>query len=114
MDEATTLRHFTKPELANFLAAQAVAAATSFSEGRASARQLANEGARIASQLELVGPDPRCNAIVGATQLLLKAMIHTAVATGVRAERWTDIMNAFASLLRLESTELARSGAQRQ
>jgi hypothetical protein len=114
MDEATTLRHFTKPELANFLAAQAVAAATSFSEGRASARQLAIEGERIATQLDLVGRDQRCTAIVDATQLLLKAMIHTAVSTGQRAERWTDIMNAFAGLLRLESTELARTGAQRQ
>lgn len=114
MDEATTLRHFTKPELANFLAAHAVAAATAFTRGGGTAEQLARDSDLIAAQLELASDDPRCNDIVDATQLLLKAMIHTAVSTGARAERWTDIMNAFAGLLRLESTELARTGAQRQ
>ena len=114
MDESRTVCQFTAPELANFLAAQAVASATSFIEGRGGAGELAREAERIFSQLELIGADPRCNEIVDPTRLLLTAMIHAAVTSGPRAERWADIMNAFVRLLRLESTELASSGAQRQ
>jgi hypothetical protein len=113
-DPGTTLRHFTKPELANFLAAQAVASAQGFIDGRGDAARLAQDATRIFSQLELVGADPRCHAIVDTTRLLLTAMTHAAVTSGPRAERWAEIMNAFVRLLRLESTELAATGAQRQ
>lgn len=45
---------------------------------------------------------------------MVTAMVHTAVATKSRGQRWADIMAAFVLLLRQESTELAASGAQRQ
>lgn len=113
-DAATTLRTFTPPELANFLAAQAVASATRFIDGRGSGSELARDAARIFSQVELIGAEPRVNTILDPTRLLLTSMIHTSISTGPRAERWADIMKAFVELLRLESTELARTGAQRQ
>jgi hypothetical protein len=105
---------FTVPEQANFLAAQAVAAATSYLGGRSTCADLAEEADRVFSQLQTLAPDPCCAAIVDPTRLLVTAMIYAAVTTGPRAERWADIMNAFVGLLRLESHELAASGAQRQ
>jgi hypothetical protein len=105
---------FTAPELANFLAAQAVAAATSFLDGRSEGAALAREADRVLLQLQLIENDPRCNAIADPTRLLLQVMMHTAIATGARAERWADLMAAFVPLLRQESTDLAATGAQRQ
>jgi len=107
-------QNFTTPELANFLAAQAVAAATSYLERRSDGARLATEADRVFLELQLIGHDPRCNAVADPTRLLVVAMMRTAIATGVRAERWAAIMAAFVPLLREESAELARTGAQRQ
>lgn len=112
MAEAHT--HFTPPELANFLAAQAVAAARSFLEGRSESDQLSREAMRIFLELQMVGQDTRANAIADPTRLLIVTMMRTASATGARAERWAAIMDAFVALLRDESVELAKSGAQRR
>lgn len=106
--------HFTLPERANFLAAQAVAAATSYLDGRSPAADLAREAGRVFTELERIGSDPHANAIADPTRMLVTAMIHAAISQGPRAERWADIMQAFVGLLRLESIELAATGAQRQ
>lgn len=106
-------RDFTAPELANFLAAQAVAAATSYLDGRSQAADLAREADRVFLELQAIGHDPACNAIADPTRVMVVAMMRTAIATGARAARWADIMAAFVPLLRQESSELAATGAQR-
>jgi hypothetical protein len=106
--------NFTTPELANFLAAQAVAAATSFLEGRSDGARLGQEANRVLLELQIIGHDPACNAIADPTKLLVIAMMRTSIATGRRARRWAAVMDAFVSMLREESSELANSGAQRQ
>jgi hypothetical protein len=105
--------YFIAPELANLLAAQAVAASTSYLDARCNSEQLAREAHRLFLELQMIGHDPRCNAIADPTRLLVVAMMRTANSTGLRAERWADIMRAFVPLLRQESTELAATGAQR-
>jgi hypothetical protein len=104
----------TAPEQANLLAAQAVAGAQGYFDGRWSGSELAEEAGRILDELDRLPADPRANAIADPTRLLITAMVHTATSTGTRAERWADVMAAFVPLLRQESTELAASGAQRQ
>lgn len=113
-DTATTMRTFNPPELANFLAAQAVAAATSYLDQRSGPDELARTAARVFLQLQDLASDPRCNAIVDPTRLLITAMIHAAITTGPRRFRWAEIMESLVGLLRLESSELAATGAQRQ
>lgn len=109
-----TLRSdFTAPEVANLLAAQAVAAATSYIEGRSDSEMLHHEAQRVFLELQLIGHDHRCNAIADPTRLLVVAMMRTAISSGDRAKRWADVMNAFVPLLRHESVDLARTGAQR-
>ena len=106
--------YLTPPELANLLAAQAVAASTSYLDDRGDSAKLAHEASRLFLELQMIGHDPACNAIADPTRLLVVAMMRTANSTGPRAERWADIMRAFVPLLRQESTELAISGAQRR
>lgn len=106
-------KHFTAPEVANLLAAQAVAASTSYLDGRSDGAKLGHEAERIFLELQMIGHDPRCNAIADPTRLMVVAMMRTAISTGKRAKRWRAVMKAFVPLLRQESTELATSGAQR-
>ena len=104
----------TPPEQANLIAAQAVAAATSFLDGRSDACALAGAAGRVFGDISKITPDPRAHEIVDSIKLLAMAMINTAVNRSARAERWADIMKAFVSLLRQESSDLAATGAQRQ
>lgn len=104
----------TPPEQANLIAAQAVAAATSFLDGRSDACTLAGAAGGVLNDIGKLPADPRAHQIVDSTKLLAMAMINTAVSKSARAERWADIMRAFVSLLRHESSDLAATGAQRQ
>lgn len=113
-DAPSSAGFLTPPEQANLLAAQAVASAQGYFDGRWSGTYLAQEASRIMDELDRLPADPRANAILDPTRLLITAMVHTATTTGIRAERWADVMAAFIPLLRQEFTELARSGAQRQ
>jgi hypothetical protein len=106
-------KDFTAPEIANLLAAQAVAASTSYLEGRSDGAKLAHEADRIFLELQMIGHDPACNAIADPTRLMVVAMMRTAVSTDARGARWAEVMKAFVPLLRQESTELATTGAQR-
>jgi hypothetical protein len=104
----------TAPEQANLIAAQAVAAATSFLDGRSDACSLAGAAGHLSAALDQVQPDPRASEILDVTRLLVRTMILTAVATRpARAGRWADIMECFVNLLRHESKQLAETGAQR-
>jgi hypothetical protein len=105
--------YFTAPEIANLLAAQAVAASTSYLDNRSDGGQLAQEANRLFLELQMIGHDPACNAIADPTRLLVISMMRTAISIGPRAERWADIMRAFVPLLRQESKELVATGAQR-
>jgi hypothetical protein len=111
--EATMSDYLTAPEVANLLAAQAVAASTSYLEERGDGARLAQEANRLFLELQMIGHDPACNSIADPTRLLVVAMMRTACATGPRAERWADIMRAFVPLLRQESNDLAATGVQR-
>ncbi len=109
---------FTAPELANFLAAKAVSHATAFLEGRHLAPELASNAHSL--QLELMtaftgAADIHVNAILDPSRMLVFAMMRTADAEGVpaRQDRWADVMAAMVDLVRLESGELRKSGAQR-
>lgn len=106
--------NFTAPEIANLLAGQAVAAATSYLEKRSDDSRLAHEAAHLFGELMRVGRDPRCTVITDVTRMLAQVMLHTAVTSGERSERWAALMAAFVPLLRSESTDLAKTGAQRQ
>lgn len=105
---------FTAPELANVLAAQAVAAATSYLDGRSNAARLNQEASRVFLELQLIGHDPSCNSIADPTRVMVVAMMRTAISSGTRADRWADVMRAFIPLLRQESTDLAATGVQRR
>jgi hypothetical protein len=104
----------TPPEQANLIAAQAVAAATSFIDGRSDKCTLAASAGRIFEDIGKVAPDLRARQIVDATKLLAMTMINTAVSNSARGDRWADVMKAFVELLRHESTDLVATGAQRQ
>lgn len=108
---------FTPPELANFLAAKAVSHATAFLDGRNEARELAGNARSL--EFELMASfagvsDYRVTAILDPTRMLVFAMLRTAEAEGeARQDRWQHVMGAMVELVRLESTALRESGAQR-
>ena len=83
------------------LAAQAVAGAESFLAARSDGSVLAREADRLTGRL-MITADEETNLSV-ATRLLVTTMSRTAVATGMRANRWADVMQAFARLVRDEA-----------
>jgi hypothetical protein len=107
-------QHFTPAESANFLAARAVSHATAFLDGRNDAAELARNADRIQLELMMSATDPSTNIILDPVRLLCVAMMRTAVAPGdSRQDRWQQVMGALVELVRHESHELRRSGAQR-
>lgn len=96
----------TAPEIASFLAAKSIAAATAFLDGRSDGAMLARAADQLCAELLTVSSDPACNAISDPTRMLVVAMMRGAVATGTRAQRWRAIMIAFVDLVRAEATEL--------
>jgi hypothetical protein len=94
-------------DLANFLAGKAVAAATSYLDGRSDGAALALAADRLRLDLLAVETDPDCNGVVDPTRMMVVAMMHGAVSTGPRQARWHAVMTAFVDLVRTESLSLA-------
>jgi hypothetical protein len=58
--------------------------------------------------------DPDAKKILDPVRLLIVSMMGTAYALGdERQDRWQQVMGALVELVRHESTELKRTGAQR-
>ncbi len=93
------------PEIASFLAAKAIAAATAFLDGRSDGAALGRAADQLIGEMLLVN-DPACNALADPTRLLVISMLHGAVASGTRAQRWRAIMLAFVDLVRVEAGAL--------
>lgn len=105
--------NFTPAEAANFLAAKAVAHATAFLNDRNNADELARNAYGIQIEL-LAASDASANVILDPVRLLNVAMLGTAISSGpARRDRWMQVMSALVELVRHESTELRKSGAQR-
>ena len=100
----------TAPEIASYLAAKSIAAATAFLDGRSDGAALAKAADQLCGELLVVASEPACNAISDPTRMLVVAMMRGAVATGLRAQRWRAIMIAFVDLVRAEATELRQAG----
>lgn len=101
-------------EHANFVAAKVVAHATAFLNGSHDAGQLGSNARSVNLELIPCADDLKARAILDAARLLVTAMLGAAAAEGeARQDRWMHAMAAMIELVRYESTELKRSGAQR-
>lgn len=98
--------HLTRYEIASFLAGKAIAASTAFLQGRSDAEALARDADQLSGELLLIADDPACNAIADPTQLLVKVMMRSAIATGPLNQDWCLIMLAFVGLLRRQVAEM--------
>lgn len=94
----------TKLQIARFLAAKSIAAASAFIDGRSDAAQLARDADQLCGELMLVADDPDCSMLADTTGLLVASMMRSAVAVGPRLLRWRAIMAALLDLVRLEAT----------
>lgn len=102
------------PESANFIAAKAVAHATAYLDGRNDAALLARNADDMQCELIVASSEGNANRILDPTRLLVVAMSRTAIAQGeARQDRWQSVMGALVELVRHESHELRRTGAQR-
>jgi hypothetical protein len=105
--------NFTPAEHANFVAAKTVALATAFLDGRHDAAELGRSAHSLMCELVAVSDDAPARAILDPARLLVISMVGTAGAEGeARRERWRDLMGALVKLVKFESHELRRSGAQ--
>jgi hypothetical protein len=102
-------------EHANFVAARVVGHATLFLKVNPDAALLASNAKSAMLELIPCSDDLKAKAILDASRLLVVAMLGTSHADGdeVRQDRWMQIMAAMIELVRHESTELKRTGAQR-
>ncbi len=105
---------FSPAEHANFIAAKAVSYATSFLNERADRELLGRNAQSVMIELVACGDDPAAKAILDPARLLTIAMIGAAGADNwARRMRWCDVMSALVIMVRQESHELRRTGAQR-
>lgn len=115
MHSATAVpQHFMPAEHANFLAAKVVAHATAFLDGRNDAAELGRNAKAMQIELMIGTDDPASRAVLDPARLLVVAMMGASYAHGEpRQDRWQHVMGALVELVRHESTELRRTGAQR-
>ena len=106
--------NFSPVEHANFISAKVVAHATAYLDGRNDADTLYITARSVFCELIAVGEDLRAKAILDATRLLTVAMLNaSSTKDAARLDRWQQVMGALVELVRMESAELKRSGAQR-
>jgi len=106
--------NFSPVERANFVAAKVVAHATAYLDGRNDADTLYITARSVFCELIAVGEDLRAKAILDATRLLTIAMLNaSSVKDQARLDRWQQVMGALIELVKIESTNLRKSGAQR-
>jgi len=105
---------FSPVEHANFVAAKVVAHAAAYLDGRNDADTLYITARSVFTELIVVGEDLRAKAILDATRLLTIAMLNaSSVKDEARLDRWQQVMGALIELVKIESTNLRKSGAQR-
>lgn len=101
-------------ERANFVAGKIVGHATAFLDGRHDATQLAAHAHADLIEMLPFGDDPAARPILLAARMLQVAMTGCAASTDdARRDRWATVMAAMCDMVRHESTELKRTGAQR-
>jgi hypothetical protein len=101
-------------EHANFIAAKVIAYATAYLDGRNDLADLARNAHSISIELDVCSDDPDARPILDAARMLRNAMTGTAGAIGeARLDRWQHLMGVLVEMIRHESHELRRSGAQR-
>lgn len=106
--------NFTPAEHANFLAAKVIAYATAYLDGRNDAAALGISARSAMLELVVATDDPTAKAILDPARLLAVAMLNTSAAEGeARQDRWMQVMGALVEMVRHESRELKKSGAQR-
>jgi len=102
------------PEHANFIAAKVVSHAMAYIDGRNDRALLGRNAESVMIELIACSDDPDAKTILDPARLLVIAMIGTAGADDeARRMRWCDVMVALIHMVRQESHELRRSGAQR-
>lgn len=106
--------NFTPAEHANFLAGKVIAYATAYLDGRNDAAVLGGNARAAMLELVVATDDPTAKAILDPSRLLVIAMLNTSAAEGeARQDRWQQVMGALVEMVRHESRELKKSGAQR-
>lgn len=106
--------NFTPAEHANFVAAKVVSHATAFLTGRHDAGELGRNARSVMCELIPVTDDLAAKAILAPARLCVVAMLGTAAADSEdRRDRWSMVMGALVELVRHESQELRKTGAQR-
>lgn len=105
--------NFTPTEHANWLAARAVASATAYLDGRHGVDQLEKQALEI--QIELLAASAcQARSILDPVRLLNIAAMRTARTHGdARRDRWRQVLASLVDLVRHESNDLRRTGAQR-
>lgn len=111
--------HLNAAELANFVAARAVAHATAFLDGRTDMAELARNGCSVQLELLALPGDGEERAILDAARLLVIAMMGSArCGDEPRRARWRQVMGALVELVLHESLalrgEILADGAVRQ
>jgi hypothetical protein len=105
---------FSPAEHANFIASKVVGYATAHLDGRHDQAELSRNARSVMIELIACADDPDAKAILDPARLLTIAMLNAAAAQGeVRLDRWQHIMGALVDMVKLESHELRRTGAQR-
>ena len=105
---------FSPAEHANFVAAKVVAQATAYLDGRNDLADLARNAQSLMIELVPCSDDRDAKSMLDLARLLVIAMIGTAGAKSeARLDRWQQVMGALVELVRHESHELRKSGAQR-
>lgn len=89
---------------AQFICSLAVAASEGFLGGRIDAGVLGQEADRVSCQVLTVSSASA--DVPDALRLLVVTMRRTSIATGVRQERWSDVMAALTRLVRHEAVVL--------
>ena len=106
--------NFTAAEHANFLAAKVVGYATAFLDGRHDTITLGRNARSAQMEVLAAVDDPQAKATLDPVRLLIVAMMGTSYADSeVRQDRWQQVMGSLVELVRHESSELKRTGAQR-
>jgi hypothetical protein len=113
-EKAAMNAHFNAAEHANFIAAKAIAIATAYLDGRSDGPLLGRNACHLNGELMATAGDVDANRILEPVRLLVRVMSNAAISEDeARRDLWELLMGGLVELVRHESTELRKSGAQR-
>lgn len=108
MHDAAPPAGFTPAQHASFLAAKAVAHATSYLNGHSNAATLGHNAKAMQFELMTGSDDAASRAVLDPARLLVVAMMGTSYAQGeTRQDRWQHVMGALVELVRHEAQAMA-------